>query len=177
METEVFFGYQNQSSSFQETISLKAFRHCNFRRWQICLDASLTEVKFACTNYRFAENNSNFHRRETITNFSDAPRRERSDTHKELCLEYERIQCFLVQFLFSKDVWCRLKVFLGWLFPWWHDIAKTLLRTAWGTHIQCEWNIWASPAKHSDWSLLTMEQPDPSWAAMDTVPMTEKHQL
>lgn len=27
-----------------------------------------------------------------------------SDTHKELCLEYERIQCFLVQFLFSKYV-------------------------------------------------------------------------
>lgn len=70
--------------------------------------------------------------------FIDAPRRERSDTHKELCLEYERIQCFLVQLLFSQDVRCGLEVFSGRLFPWGHDIAKALLRAAWGAHIQCE---------------------------------------
>lgn len=146
----------------------------NFR---IALKASLMEVEFAGTNFRLAENNSRVHRRDTTSHFSDAPRTERSDTHKELCLEYERIQCFLVQFLFSKDVWCCLEVFLGWLLPWWHDIAKPLLRTAWGTHIQCKWNIWTSSAKQSDQSLLTTEQTDPSLSATDTVPMTDKQQL
>jgi len=29
---------------------------------------------------------------------------EESDTHKEFCLEYEWIQSFLVQFLFSENV-------------------------------------------------------------------------
>lgn len=143
----------------------------------IALNASWMEVEFVCTNFRLAENSSKVHRRESTSHFSDVSRREGSDTHKELCLEYERIQCFLMQFLFSKDVWCCLEVFSGWLFPWWHDIAKTLLRTAWGTHIQCEWNIWTSSAKQSNHSLLTTQQTDPSLSAMNTVQMTDKQWL
>lgn len=62
------------------------------------------EVEIVCTYFRLAENNSKVRGRETTPHFAGAPRRERSDTHKELCLEYERIQCLLVQFLFSEDV-------------------------------------------------------------------------
>jgi len=69
----------------------------------IALNASLMEAEFVCTRFRLAEN-SEVHKRETTSHFSDAPQRQRSDTHKELCLEYERIQCFLVQLLFCKDV-------------------------------------------------------------------------
>lgn len=106
--------------------------------------------------------------------FIDAPGRERSDTHKELCLEYERIQCFLVQLLLSQDVRCCLEVLSGWLLPWGHDIAKALLRTARGAHIQCEGNIWTSPAKHSSQSLLTT---DPSLPAMRDEQLQEATQL
>lgn len=106
--------------------------------------------------------------------FIDDPRRERSDTHKELCLEYERIQCLLVQLLLSKDVRCCLEVLSGGLFPWGHDIAKALLGTAWGAHIQCEWNIWTSPAKHSGQSLLTT---DPSLSAMTNEQLQKATQL
>lgn len=97
-EPILWFLSNNITESFQ-TLSFQGMT--NFR---IALNVSLMEVEFVCTNFRLAENNSKVYRRETTSHFSDAPRKEWSDTHKELCLEYERIQCFLVQFLFSKDV-------------------------------------------------------------------------
>lgn len=94
---------------------------------EIALNSSVTEAEFACTrlaekNFRLAEKKRILDWQKRIPRssmetqhpiFIDAPRRERLDTHKELCLEYERIQCFLVQLLFSQDVRCCLEIFSG----------------------------------------------------------------
>lgn len=148
------------------TALLKAFRHCNLKEWKIwelheMLHWQKESLCVLLLDRQKIIPRSSLERQHPI--FIDAPRRERSDTHKELCLEYERIQCLLVQLLFSQDVRGSLEVFPGWLFPWGHDIAKALLRAAWGAHIQCEWNIGTSPAKQSSQSLLTT---DPSLPAM-----------
>ena len=107
VKTKLFFFVARTNSLVLRDNITESFQTLSFQgmtNLEIALNASLMELEFVCTNFRLSENNSKVHRKETTSHFSDAPRRERSDTHKELCLEYERIQCFLVQLLFSKDV-------------------------------------------------------------------------